>query len=69
MSKQQTLSALDKFQIIRPHLEQGISLSEISKEKELSPKTLKRWLKNYEVNGLKGLERKQRSDKGTRKIG
>ncbi|MGB0985196.1 MAG: Mu transposase C-terminal domain-containing protein [Saprospiraceae bacterium] len=68
MSKTQIPSAFNKYQIIRPYLEQGVSLSRIAKTKDLNLKTLSRWVKKYKISGLKGLERKPRSDKGKRKL-
>ena len=68
MSKSQISSAFDKYQIIRPHLEQGVSLSVIAATHQLNQKTISRWIKKYEIDGLEGLERKSRSDKGKRKL-
>jgi putative transposase len=64
MKKLHIKSALDKFEIIRPHLEDDISLPNIAKDKLIGLRTLHTWVKNYRENGLKGLERKIRSDKG-----
>jgi len=67
MGKSHTKSALDKFEVIRPHLEESIPLSKIAKNQTITLRTLKRWIKNYRENGLKGLERKENANKGKRK--
>lgn len=64
MKKSHIKSALDKFEIIRPHLEDDVSLPNIAKNKSIGLRTLHTWIKNYQENGLKGLKRKVRSDKG-----
>ena len=66
MKKKQMSSALDKFQIIRPYLEDDVALSVIAQQHDLGLSSLKRWVKSYHQNGIRGLERKSRSDKGNR---
>lgn len=66
MKKKQVTSALEKFQIIRPHLEDGVSLPIIAKQHDLGLSSLKRWAKSYRENGIEGLVRKNRVDKGKR---
>lgn len=68
MRKQQTISAFEKFQILRPHIEEDVPLPKIAKLHAISLSTLKRWLRNYKAQGLVGLERKPRSDKGKRQL-
>ena len=67
MKKSHISSALEKFYIIRPHIEQGVALSQITTFHPIGLSTLKTWVRLYRKNGLKGLERKGRVDKGTRK--
>ena len=66
MSKQQIESALEKYKIIHPYLEEETTLSKIAKQHSLSLKTLKRWVKAYRDKGLSGLNRKTRSNQGVR---
>lgn len=61
------MNALEKFRIIRPHIEDSVSLSNISKHAGIAPRTLTRWIKAYQEKGLLGLERKSRSDKQIRR--
>lgn len=68
MGNLQISSSLEKFRIIRPHLEEKVPLSKLEKLHGISSSTLKRWSRDYRENGLTGLERKQRIDKGIRKI-
>ena len=58
-----TRSALDRFRIIQPHIENEVPLSSIAQECQISKRTLNHWVKIYRDVGLKGLERKHRSDK------
>ena len=53
-----------KYKIIKPLLEQGISLKLISESHNISLRTLQRWCKSYKNQGLIGLKNQQRSDKG-----
>ncbi len=58
------LSALDRFRIIQPHLENNVSLSKLAKDHHKGKRTLQYWVKAYRQEGLVGLQRKSRSDKG-----
>ncbi len=58
------LSALDRFRIIQPHLENNVSLSQLAKDHHKGKRTLQYWVKAYREKGIAGLERKNRSDKG-----
>src|SRR5680860_1586639 len=68
MGNLQISSAFEKFQILRPHLEEKVPLSKLEKIHGISSSTLKRWSRNYKESGLTGLERKQRADKGERRL-
>ena len=57
--------ALNRFQLIRPFLEEGIHLSDIACGHGVSLRTLRRWVASYRQYGLAGLCRKPRADKGT----
>ncbi|MEM6805099.1 MAG: Mu transposase C-terminal domain-containing protein [Bacteroidota bacterium] len=67
MRKKCPKSALERFQEIRPYLEEEVQLSVIASNSRYSLSTLKRWVKNYKENGLVGLSRSVRTDKGKRK--
>ena len=57
------MHALERFQVIRPYLEEGISLSAIARERGIRLRTAQRWVSRYRSAGLAGLVRKARADK------
>lgn len=68
MSKKHPSSALERFQTLRPHLEDNVSLVYLAKSSGFSLSTLKKWLHRYRQSGINGLDRKSRSDKGSRRL-
>lgn len=56
-----------KFKIIEPFLKKEKKLKEIEKESNTSYATLKRWIKSYKTDGIKGLSKKERVDKNNYK--
>jgi putative transposase len=60
--------ALARFQIIRPYLEDGVPLTRIAREQGIVLRTARRWVDRYRREGLAGLARKERDDKGQRKL-
>lgn len=60
--------AVAKFKIIEPYIKGNISIKDISKQENIPIRTLYRWKKAYDDDGLKGLIHKTRSDSGTTKI-
>ena len=60
--------ALARFQVIRPFLEDGVPLTQIAREQGLILRTARRWVDRYRREGLAGLARKERGDKGQRKL-
>ena len=60
--------ALRRFYILQPHLEDQVSLTQIASSQQVSVRTLQRWVQNYHQSGLVGLIRKNRTDRGTRRI-
>jgi putative transposase len=61
------MTAIEKFEIIKPYLEGEIILKDISTQSGQSIRTLRRWIKQYRKDGLNGLERKKRSDKNKKR--
>lgn len=61
------MTAIEKFEVIKPYLEGGVVLKDISTNSGQAIRTLRRWIKQYREDGLKGLERKKRSDKNTKR--
>ena len=60
--------ALQRFHIIEPYIHQRETLRAIAQTHSLSKSTLGRWVSRYRKQGLSGLVKKQRSDKGTREF-
>ena len=60
-------SALQRFQLLRAHLEDGRSLAAIAREAKISYRTLQYWLERYRTSGLAALARKPRIDRGRRR--
>jgi len=60
-------SALQRFQLLRAHLEDGRSLAAIAREAKISYRTLQYWLERYRTSGLAALARKPRIDPGRRR--
>jgi putative transposase len=60
--------ALARFQIIRPFLEDGVSLAQLAREQDIVLRTARRWVDRYRREGLIGLARKERDDKDKQKL-
>jgi transposase len=59
--------ALDRYRILRPHLEDGRALSVVASEAGVAYSTAQRWVSLYRRFGLSALVRKRRSDRGQRR--
>jgi putative transposase len=68
LSEAQRHLALERFGLLRPFLEEGVALTEISRTLSISLRTLERWVACYRQQGLAGLVRKRRSDQGNRHL-
>src|SRR4051794_35952406 len=68
LSEAQRERALERFQIVRPFLEDGIPLARVARERGIILRTLQRWVVRYRREGLAGLARKERSDRGQRQL-
>lgn len=60
--------AWERYQILRPHLEDAVPLSRTIEDADISLRTAQRWVANYLKSGLTGLCRSKRKDVGTHKI-
>jgi putative transposase len=56
--------ALDRYRILRPHLEDGKALSIVASEAGVAYSTAQRWVSLYRRFGLSALVRKRRCDRG-----
>ena len=68
LTEDQRRTALDRFQILRPHLEEDIPLDRIAHEQKLSPCTPGRWDAKDRPLGLRGRRRKLRAGKDQRRV-
>jgi putative transposase len=59
--------ALERFELLRAHLEDGRPLAAIAREARLSYRTLQYWLERYRTSGPAALARKPRTDRGRRR--
>jgi transposase len=60
--------AFERYNKIKPFLEDNTTIREISNNEKISYSTLCRWLKNYREKGLGGLVDKRRYDNGKGRI-
>ena len=59
--------AMERFLMLRPFLEEDVSLLQIGHQHQVSLRTLRRWIQRYHTEGLSGLIRKRRADRGERR--
>lgn len=55
---------IDRFAVLRPHLEDGVPLTRAAREAGVPFRTAQRWLARYRQGGLAGLLDRPRSDRG-----
>jgi putative transposase len=60
--------ALCRWRVLRPHLEDGVPLPRAADEAGVALRTAQRWLTRYRDDGLAGLARPTRVDRGTRRL-
>jgi putative transposase len=60
--------AVTRFRQLRPFLEDGVPLTAVAREAGVPLGTAKRWVHRYRAQGLEGLARRPRSDKGSPRI-
>lgn len=59
--------ALNRFRILRPHLEENQPLRSVAQAAGVAYPTAHRWLAEYRMYGLAALARKKREDPGERR--
>ena len=60
--------AMARWQLLRPVVEDGVSLAAVARSGEVPERTLRRWLAAYRAGGLAALARRPRSDRGCRRM-
>lgn len=68
LSGAQRERALERYRILRPHLDDGVPLARVATHAGRPYRTLQRWLADYRRDGLAGLARHPRRDAGTRRL-
>ena len=68
LSGSQRAQALDRFAVLRPFLEDGVPLAGLARQRGIAPRTAQRWLARYRREGLAGLARRARRDRGGHRL-
>jgi transposase len=55
LSEAQRAQAVERFTIIRPALEEGVSRAQVARTSKKAPSTIQLWIKRYREKGLAGL--------------
>jgi putative transposase len=66
LSPDQRTRALERYRMLQPCVEIGVPLIHIVRHHGMSLRTMQRWLAQYRREGLAGLARRERSDRGRR---
>jgi putative transposase len=60
--------AMRRFEVLRPHIEGGATLSDAAAAADVPLRTAQRWLANYRREGLAGLTKRARRDRGAQRM-
>ena len=64
-SESQRSQALERFSILEPFVRDGVPLPQIAETSQVPLRTLRTWVARYRSDGLAGLTRRVRSDRGS----
>ena len=67
-TEEERQQAMARFAVLRPHINEGVLLSEAARDAGVPLRSVQRWLARYRAAGLVGLVRATRSDMGNRKL-
>ena len=68
LSEAERAQAFERFELLRPVLEEGVPLARVARDRGIALRTARRWAGQYRREGLAGLARKGRSDRGKRHL-
>jgi hypothetical protein len=68
LSDEDRQTAMDRFRLLQPHLEQNRSLRLVAAGAGLAFPTAQRWVALYRTSGLASVARKTRLDQGARRV-
>jgi putative transposase len=67
LTEAQRAVAMERFCLLRPALEDGVSQTEVARLHHLPLRTVQRWMHHYRGQGLAGLAKEERKDRGLRR--
>ena len=68
LSEAERALAFERFELLRPDLEGGVPLTRVARDRGIALRTAQHWARQYRRDGLAGLVRKGRSDRGKRHL-
>lgn len=68
LTEEQRDKAMARWQVLRPHIEDGVPLVRLAGHGRVAGRTLQRWAARYRADGLAGLARCERADRGARRL-
>ena len=68
LSEAERALAFERFDLLRPTLEEAVPLARVARDRGVPLRTARRWAAQYRREGLAGLARKGRSDRGKRHL-
>src|SRR3954447_24938272 len=68
LSEAERALAFERFELLRPALEERVPLARVARDRGIAFRTAQRWVSQYRRDGLAGLVRKGRSDRGKRHL-
>src|SRR3954468_5272801 len=68
LSEIERTRAFERFELLRPSLEGEVPLAQVARDRGIPLRTARRWAGQYRRDGLAGLARKGRSDRGKRHL-
>jgi putative transposase len=64
LTEEERAEAVARYRLLQPHLEGGVSLAPLAKAQAIPLRTAQRWVTRYRQDGLAGLVRRARVDRG-----
>src|SRR2546428_8146039 len=64
LTEEERARALGRYRLLQPHLEGGVSLTALARTHAVPLRTAQRWVTRYRQDGLAGLGRHARADRG-----
>ena len=68
LTEAQREQAMARFRVLRSHVERGVPLPRAAQAAGVGLRTVERWLAQYRADGLTGLVRRTREDRGRRRL-